>query len=447
MRTRHLGLALSALLLAQPAAAFHTVFDFSIDRFEADGNMLGALDGSPDLVDEFDAPSSDWYTAYGTSSVSGGRLHVQNPGEHFPGPDGTTLDFTEVAGQRHVGTGHGDFTATAVFDAQIPPEGHFYHFTLYTFGGGLYFNELFGVDIQTLNGVTRIEQHLVILNLSAGIYSTVQTEGRTITADDLGAQVHFRVTYDDDTATMVSAFSLDGGVTSRARSRPRRSSPRAAPPVSSSSVPTRSPPRARPRRRARRPRPPSRPRPRRRRAALGSCERTDCLEASLNRLRMRLESDRQVAGVGVKRGPSATMADVGDPTSTDGPRYALCVRDGSGTLILRDEISPAALRRQAMLAHVDETRSRTPTSTGRHRGDPSDPERAERVAGNSRAPGRSRAVRRAAAADTLHGTARVDDRGMLVRDVRRFGRADAWAAAHRPDAVASPARSAPVHYG
>ena len=75
--------------LARPVWAFHTVFDFTIDRFEADGNLLGPFDGTPDYVDDFDGTStSNWGTPYGTSSVSGGRLHVQSPGTHLPGPDG-----------------------------------------------------------------------------------------------------------------------------------------------------------------------------------------------------------------------------------------------------------------------------------------------------------------------------------------------------------------------
>ena len=59
MTTRHLGLALSALLLAQPASAFHSVFDFAVDHFEADGNALGTLDGSPDFVDDFNASQNE----------------------------------------------------------------------------------------------------------------------------------------------------------------------------------------------------------------------------------------------------------------------------------------------------------------------------------------------------------------------------------------------------
>ncbi|MGH7895385.1 MAG: hypothetical protein ACREQL_12010, partial [Candidatus Binatia bacterium] len=207
-------LAAAALTLPQPAHAFHTVFDFTIDRFEVDGNQLGAFDGAPDWVDDFNGPSlSNWYTPYGTSSVSGGRLHVQSPGEHYPGPDGTALDFTEVSSAYVVVKGYGNFTATAAFDPIVPPEGHFYHFTLFTFGGGLYFNELFGIDIQTSGGETRIEQHLVILDLTHGMYQTVQTEGHTITAADMTGLVHFRIAYDDGAGTIASSFSLDGGTT------------------------------------------------------------------------------------------------------------------------------------------------------------------------------------------------------------------------------------------
>ena len=43
------------LVVARPAWAFHTVFHFQVDRFEADGNVFGPADGVPDLVDDFAA--------------------------------------------------------------------------------------------------------------------------------------------------------------------------------------------------------------------------------------------------------------------------------------------------------------------------------------------------------------------------------------------------------
>jgi len=49
------------LLLATPA--FSDTFDYRIDRFEADGNVNGHFDGTPDLVDEFDdgVIGPDWH--------------------------------------------------------------------------------------------------------------------------------------------------------------------------------------------------------------------------------------------------------------------------------------------------------------------------------------------------------------------------------------------------
>src|SRR5262245_18804735 len=40
----------TVLSCAWPAAAFHTVFDYAVERFEADGNTFGPADGVPDLV-------------------------------------------------------------------------------------------------------------------------------------------------------------------------------------------------------------------------------------------------------------------------------------------------------------------------------------------------------------------------------------------------------------
>jgi hypothetical protein len=343
MKARGLSIAIvaAALLLAGPASAFHTVFDFTVDRFEADGNVYGPLDGVSDIVSEFDTDMSGWLTPYGTSSVSGGRLHVQSPGTHFPGPDGSTLDLTEVTSFPYVYRGSGNFVATAVFDSVIPPEGHFYHFTLYTFGGPTYFNEIFGVDVHTFGGETRIEQHLVILDLAHGIYQTVTTEGRTITAADLTAQTRFRLTYDDATGTVRSSFSLDGGATfeSPFSSVPIFTEGRTAglfilgadPHIGLSTTSSTSTSTTSTTAGSLAPTTTTLP--------LGTCERTDCTEARDDRLAIRVGAARQTVTWAWRHGPALPVAALGDPTTPGGPAYALCIRDGDGTLVFRAEVA------------------------------------------------------------------------------------------------------------
>src|SRR5262245_7986216 len=117
------------LLCAWPAAAFHTVFDYAVERFEADGNAFGPADGVPDFVDEFDDGSvpPDWVVPVGTAEESGGVLHLKNPGQHID--VGYTVDVSEVLGSTLLVDGGGDFTITSTW-ASIPAAGDFIHMSL-----------------------------------------------------------------------------------------------------------------------------------------------------------------------------------------------------------------------------------------------------------------------------------------------------------------------------
>src|SRR3990172_3612275 len=87
---RVLGLLAAGLLAAfAPAAqASHTAFEYGVDRFEADGNLHGPADGTPDVVDEVDdgglAPL--WQRFFGTLSGGDGFMLLQSPGTHFAIP-------------------------------------------------------------------------------------------------------------------------------------------------------------------------------------------------------------------------------------------------------------------------------------------------------------------------------------------------------------------------
>jgi hypothetical protein len=355
-----LVLAVTLVLITRPAGAFHTVFDFSVDRFEVDGNRFGPRDGTPDFVDPFDY-LSNWSVPYGSASVLDGRLHVHNPGVHFPGPDGTALDLTEVAAVAPfftLGIGLGDAMATAVFDPIVPPEGHFYHFTLFTYGNGTpYFNELFGVDINTYGGVTHVEQHLVELDLTAGRYATLTVESQAIDSASLTKPIHLRVTYDDATQTVVSAFSLDDGATfaspfspaqiftdGRTTAQfiigadPRLTTATTTSTTSASTMSTTATTTTAPASTTSRPTPTTTSTT----LPLGSCRRTDCDRAPKNAVELRARGSGQSLSWSWRGGSALAVEQLGDPRMPGGTRYALCVADGMEALLFRAELPTCA---------------------------------------------------------------------------------------------------------
>jgi hypothetical protein len=203
---------------ARPAAAFHTVFEFRADRFEIDGNALGAADGAPDLVDEFSDGSlaPNWYNPFGTAFENGGFLVLTNPGTHYPSPDGTLVDVSIGASTNaaRVYDGSGDFTAIAYWDPVVPDLGHHYHFSAFTYGGagGLY-NEIFGLAILRSDAGLQVEQHLTEIDQYAGIYQNTMLDYVSIDEADVTGRIVFRIDYDDATNTATSSFSLDDGGT------------------------------------------------------------------------------------------------------------------------------------------------------------------------------------------------------------------------------------------
>lgn len=228
MRARMIGprcafTVLLVLAAAPPerARASHTIFSFEVDRFEADGNAFGPLDGSPGFVDDFDdgslAPA--WYQAYGTASESGSSLFLTNPGTHYPTPDGGTADVSIAASTSAawVYDGSGDFVATSWWVPLVPTEGNHYQMSLFTFsgGGGPFYNEAFGVGILNfaIHGGLALEQHLTEIDQANGIFQNTMIDFVPIDAGDITGQIGFRVTFDDATNTVTSSVSLDGGAT------------------------------------------------------------------------------------------------------------------------------------------------------------------------------------------------------------------------------------------
>lgn len=219
------GLGAYLVVMAQVAMAFHTPFLYRVDRFEADGNVLGPLDGVPGVVDDFNAAplSPYWYQAFGTVSEGGGHLLLTNPGVHFPSPPdpsspaGALLDLSIAASATPtwVYDGSGDFVGTAYWEGVIPDVGHHYHFSIYTFGGlGGVYAETFGLAILRRDQDTvEMEQHLTEIDQWSGTFQNTQLLYHEIDESQATGPFIFRIMVDDDTNLATTEYSLDGGST------------------------------------------------------------------------------------------------------------------------------------------------------------------------------------------------------------------------------------------
>lgn len=208
---------LAVVIVAPGAWGHHTVFLFRADRFEIDGNALGAPDGVPDLVDEFDdgTLSPTFSQAYGTVSESGGWLVLTNPGSHYASPVGAPVDVSIAASSvsTWVTGGAGDFTSTSWWDPILPPLGQSYHFTLFpvtTIGG---YHQIMGIGIAETDDGLHVEQHRADLNQSTGVYQNTIIDYVAISPGDVTGAIGLRLEFDDGTSTVTTAYSLNGGAT------------------------------------------------------------------------------------------------------------------------------------------------------------------------------------------------------------------------------------------
>jgi hypothetical protein len=116
--------AVGVMLVCAVPVAFADTYDYAIDRFEADGNVHGAKDGTPDLVEEFDDGTMGplFGPTAGTTLEAGGALHLKSPGAQvaIPGVTPTAFETSAVVSTGFTGlqVGGGD----AVFRIVLPPQ-------------------------------------------------------------------------------------------------------------------------------------------------------------------------------------------------------------------------------------------------------------------------------------------------------------------------------------
>jgi hypothetical protein len=209
------------LLLAAPARA--DTFDYTVDRFEADGNVNGPFDGTPDLVDEFDDGTlAPWFVRRGTAAEAGGFLHVQSPGLSIALPGLFPVAFEASAAGidqvLHVGSGD------AVLRVVLPQQ-------------AVLANDGVSFDLATVEGLALYYAGIVLTNFNSslangftppypvGLAATAHLESLSFTNESLARQhqpidpgsvtgpIVLELRYDDANREVTPAVSVDGGST------------------------------------------------------------------------------------------------------------------------------------------------------------------------------------------------------------------------------------------
>ena len=214
------GVALGACCaVAGPAAAHHTTFSSSVDRFEIDGNAFGPADGTLDQVDEFDdgVLAPNWSVLVGTAVEAGGVLTVKNPGLDVTLVPGLTLDVSNVENTVDVANGAGNFTATSYWVPTPLGTNREIHFQLYGLGSTI---EAAGLTVQNLDAASAgpnpvgysVTQSVSFIGGGGGV---PQQATVAIDPGDIIGRIVLRMAFDDATDMMTCSFSLDGGATFR----------------------------------------------------------------------------------------------------------------------------------------------------------------------------------------------------------------------------------------
>ncbi len=231
MRARSWTLAIAAaavMCAGGTAGARGHVFDYAVERFEADGNVHGLQDGIPDVVDEFDdgvLGLPEWGVGPGTAVESDGALHLKDPGFGITvlGLSPVSFEVSEVHKGDPAGflqAGAGDLVLRSYWRPQPLGINHYLHMSL----------EWIGPDGWHFAGLV-----LTNYNQALGdLYNPPWPTGYVMTAHDahmdvtghLDRQDHqvidpaaitgllvFELRYDDTRREITVTYSLDGGAT------------------------------------------------------------------------------------------------------------------------------------------------------------------------------------------------------------------------------------------
>ncbi len=202
------------------ARADHTVFDYAVERFEADGNIFGSADGVFDLIDEFDDGilGPTFGHLFGTTIEQNGAMHLKNPGTHFSLNFPWTLDQSDVnSTSQLVREGHGAGVYRTIWVPTAIGVNHYLHMTFWA-GTDVVGIALTNFDETITNLYDPPDPSAIGLRMTAHherfenfALTNVSLEHHPI--DAVPGAIVFELRFDDTTRTVSVGFSVDGGAT------------------------------------------------------------------------------------------------------------------------------------------------------------------------------------------------------------------------------------------
>lgn len=223
-----LSLAFGVLVFAARVGGAHAqeTFDYTVERFEVDGNVHGALDGTADLVDDFGdgIMGPVFQPLVGSAAESGGALHVQSPGLELAVLGVTPVRYDVSAVIDAAGTialGGGDAALRIVLPPRLPgPNDAINFFLSWSDADGAYYGGLSFANLNRTLGDSfdpaippgaSMFAHLEKVSYPQS--EIVSLEPRSIDPLAITGGVVLELRYDDGARTITSRYSLDGGAT------------------------------------------------------------------------------------------------------------------------------------------------------------------------------------------------------------------------------------------
>lgn len=222
-------LILAVLSLAAARAARADTYDYTIDRFELDGNVHGTLDGTADLVEDFadGVMGPTFASAASVPHEADGLLHLASPGIDVAIPGVTPVRFETTAVVQNswmtgIQVGSGDLVARIVMPAQTIGANDAVNLLVQSMDE----NNLYYAGVSIVNFNTSLAQlsdppvtpglsifgHQEKISFVTGneqlILEDESIQGAPVTGD-IVLELH----YNDANQTVTPRYSLDGGAT------------------------------------------------------------------------------------------------------------------------------------------------------------------------------------------------------------------------------------------